>query len=487
MITASKAKLEPGRLLIDGHWTDGAKKFDTINPATGEVLTQVIEASPEAVDRAVSAARKAFEDRSGAWRKMSASERGRLIWRLADLVEQHIDELAELETLDNGKPIFESRYVDMPMVIDVLRYYAGLATKIHGETVNTFETAFTYTLREPVGVVGLIIPWNFPLLLASWKLGPALACGNTIVLKPAEQTPLTALRFGELAVDAGVPAGVLNILTGGPETGKAIVRHPGIDKIAFTGSTAVGKEIMRSSADTLKRVTLELGGKSPNIVFADSDIDGAVKGAINGIFYGKGEVCNAGSRLFVESKVRNEFLEKLVARAKKLQPADPLDPKTRLGAIVSQEQMQTVLSFVETGKKEGAKLIAGGNRVSVDGGKGFFLEPTIFGDVTNDMKIAQEEIFGPVLATLSFDDVDQVIELANRNQYGLAAAVWTRDIKKAHSVSRQLKAGTVWINTYGLMDAALPFGGYKSSGFGRELGMHAIEHYTELKTVWLNL
>ncbi len=418
---------------------------------------------------------------------MSASERGRLIWRLADLVEKHIDELAELETIDNGKPIFESRYVDMPMVIDVLRYYAGWATKIHGETVNTFETAFTYTLREPVGVVGLIIPWNFPLLLASWKLGPALACGNTIVLKPAEQTPLTTLRFGELAIEAGVPAGVLNIVTGGPETGKAIVRHPGIDKIAFTGSTAVGKEIMRSSADTLKRVTLELGGKSPNIVFADSDIDGAVKGAINGIFYGKGEVCNAGSRLFVEKKVQDEFLEKLVARAKKLQPADPLDPKTRLGAIVSQEQMQTVLSYVETGKKEGARLIAGGNRVSVDGGKGFFLEPTIFGDVTNDMKIAQEEIFGPVLATLSFDDIDQVIDLANRNQYGLAAAVWTRDIKKAHSVSRQLKAGTVWINTYGLMDAALPFGGYKSSGFGRELGMHAIEHYTELKTVWLNL
>jgi aldehyde dehydrogenase (NAD+) len=487
MITANKAKLEPGRLLIDGQWTDGAKKFDTINPATGEVLTQVVEASPEAVDRAVSAARKAFEDRSGPWRKMSASERGRLIWRLADLVEQHIDELAELETLDNGKPIFESRYVDMPMVIDVLRYYAGWATKIHGETVNTFEIAFTYTLREPVGVVGLIIPWNFPLLLASWKLGPALACGNTIVLKPAEQTPLTALRFGELAIEAGIPAGVLNIVTGGPETGKAIVRHPGIDKIAFTGSTAVGKEIMRSSADTLKRVTLELGGKSPNIVFADSDIDSAVKGAINGIFYGKGEVCNAGSRLFVENKVQNEFLEKLVARAKKLQPADPLDPKTRLGAIVSQEQMQTVLSYVEAGKKEGAKLIAGGNRVSVDGGKGFFLEPTIFGDVTNDMKIAQEEIFGPVLATLSFDDLDQVIDLANRNQYGLAAAVWTRDIKKAHSVSRQLKAGTVWINTYGLMDAALPFGGYKSSGFGRELGMHAIEHYTELKTVWLNL
>jgi acyl-CoA reductase-like NAD-dependent aldehyde dehydrogenase len=372
------------------------------------------------------------------------------------------------------------------MVIDVLRYYAGWATKIHGETVNTFETAFTYTLREPVGVVGLIIPWNFPLLLASWKLGPALACGNTIVMKPAEQTPLTTLRFGQLAMDAGIPAGVLNIVTGGPETGKAIVRHPGIDKIAFTGSTAVGKEIMRGAADSLKRVTLELGGKSPNIVFADSDLDNAVKGAINGIFYGKGEVCNAGSRLFVESKVQDEFLEKLVARTKKMQPADPLDPKSRMGAIVSQEQMQTVLNYIDVGKKE-AKLIAGGNRVSIDGSKGYFIEPTIFGGVTNDMKIAQEEIFGPVLATLAFDDLDQVIEQANKNQYGLAAAVWTRDLKKAHSVSRQLKAGTVWINTYGLMDAALPFGGYKSSGFGRVLGMNAIEHYTEVKTVWLNM
>ena len=487
MIAATKARVEPGRLLIDGQWVDGSKKFSTVNPATGEVLTEVVEASRDDVDRAVQAARRAFEDRGGAWRKMSASERGRLIWRLADVVERNIDELAELETLDNGKPIFESRNVDMPMVVDVLRYYAGLATKIHGETVNTLEAAFTYTLREPVGVVGLIIPWNFPLLLASWKLGPALACGCTVVLKPAEQTPLTTLRLGELAIEAGVPAGVLNIVTGGPETGRAMVAHPGIDKIAFTGSTAVGKEIMRGAAETLKRVTLELGGKSPNIVFADSEIDNAVKGAINGIFYGKGEVCNAGSRLFVESKVHDELLEKVVGRAKKMQPADPLDPKTRLGAIVSQEQMRTVLDYIDTGKKEGAKLVAGGNRASVDGGKGFFLEPTIFGGVNNDMKIAQEEIFGPVLSVLTFDDVDQVVDLANRNPYGLAAAVWTRDVKKAHSVSRRLKAGTVWINTYGLMDAALPFGGYKSSGFGRELGMHAIEHYTELKTVWLNI
>jgi aldehyde dehydrogenase (NAD+) len=487
MITATKAKVRPGKLLIDGQWVNGSKTFDTVNPATGEVLTQIVEASAAEVDQAVGAARRAFDTKGSVWRKMSASERGRLIWKLADLVEQHIDELAELETLDNGKPVFESRNVDMPMVIDVLRYYAGWATKIHGETVNTFDTAFTYTLREPVGVVGLIIPWNFPLLLASWKLGPALACGNTIVVKPAEQTPLTTLRLGELAIEAGFPAGVLNIVTGGPETGKAIVQHPGIDKIAFTGSTAVGKEIMRGAADTLKRVTLELGGKSPNIVFADADIDSAVKGTINGIFYGKGEVCNAGSRLFVESSVRDEFLDKLIGRAKKMVPGDPLDPKTRMGAIISQEQMQIVLGYIDAGKREGAKLLAGGNRVSVNGDKGFFIEPTVFGDVKNDMKIAQEEIFGPVLATLKFDDIDEVVEMANKNQYGLAAAVWTRDLKKAHQMSRILRAGTVWINTYGLMDAALPFGGYKNSGFGRELGQTALEYYTEVKTVWMNM
>jgi aldehyde dehydrogenase (NAD+) len=484
---AAKVKVEPGQLLIDGQWVDGAKKFDTINPATGEVLTQIAAASSADVDRAVDAARRALEGRDSPWRKMSASERGRLIWKLADLLEKNIDEFAELETLDNGKPIFESRYVDMPMVIDVLRYYAGLATKIHGETVNTLETAFTYTLREPVGVVGMIVPWNFPLLLASWKVGPALACGNTIVWKPASQTSLTTLRFGKLAIEAGVPAGVINIVTGPGEVGRTIVKHPGIDKIAFTGSTAVGQEIMRSAADTVKRITLELGGKSPNIVFADSDIDNAVKGAITGIFYGKGEVCNAGSRLFLESKVKDEFTDKLVARAAKMRPADPLDPKARLGAIVSQEQMQTVLGYIDSGKKDGAKLVAGGNRVSVDGGKGFFIEPTIFGDVKNDMTIAREEIFGPVLSVLTFDDIDEVIAQANDNPYGLAAAVWTRDVKKAHSVSRRLKAGTVWINTYGLMDASLPFGGYKSSGFGRELGAHAIEHYTEIKTVWLNM
>jgi aldehyde dehydrogenase (NAD+) len=402
-------------------------------------------------------------------------------------MEQHIEELAELETLDNGKPIFESRYVDMPMAIDVMRYYAGIATKIQGDTVNTLSAAFTYTMREPLGVVGAIVPWNFPLLLATWKLGPALACGNTVIYKPAEQTPLTALKLGELAIEAGFPPGVVNIVTGGPETGAAIVRHKDIDKVAFTGSTSVGKEIMRSAADTLKRVTLELGGKSPNIVFADSDIDSAVKGAINGIFYGKGEVCNAGSRLFVETKIQDEFMSKLVERAKKLRPGDPMDPKTRLGAIVSEKQMKHVLGYIEAGKKEGAQLVTGGNRVNVNGDKGFFIEPTVFGSVNNDMTIAQEEIFGPVLATLNFDDLDQVAELANKNVYGLAAGIWTNDIKKAHALSRRLKAGTVWINTYGPMDAAMPFGGYKQSGFGRELGAHAIEHYTELKSVWLAL
>src|SRR5579884_4341127 len=384
MLTATKAKVSAGKLLINGQWSESNRSFDTFNPATGEVLTQIAEASAADVDRAVAAARRAFEDRTGSWRKLSASERGRLLWKLSDLVERNIDELAELETLNNGKPIFESRYVDMPMVADVFRYYAGWATKIHGETVNTFSNAFTYTLREPVGVIGAIVAWNFPLLLASWKLGPALACGNTVVLKPAEQTPLTALRFGELALEAGLPAGVLNIVTGGPETGAALVKHPGVDKIAFTGSTVVGKEIMRNSADTLKRVTLELGGKSPNIVFADSQMDSAVKGALNGIFYGKGEVCCAGSRLFVEKKAEDEFMTKLVESSKKIKLGDPLDPKTRLGAIVSEKQMQTVLSYIEAGKKEGAHVLAGGKRAQVNGDNGYFIEPTIFGGVNND-------------------------------------------------------------------------------------------------------
>ncbi len=490
MLTATTARIQPGKLLIGGEWVEsaGGQMLDTINPATGEVITQIPAGTAEDVDLAVRAARRAFDDPNGAWQKLPATERGRLLWRISDLIEQHIDELAELETLDNGKPVFESRYVDLPMVVEVFRYYAGWATKIHGETINSRPNAFTYTLREPIGVVGAIVPWNFPLLLASWKLGPALATGNTVVIKPAEQTSLTMLRTGQLMMEAGLPPGVVNIVTGlGSTAGAALVNHPGVDKIAFTGSTAVGKQIMRNAAGTVKRVTLELGGKSPNIVFADADLDAALKGATTGIFYGKGEVCAAGSRLFVEKKIHDEFISRLVDRARKLRPGDPLDPKTRLGAIVSEQQMQRVLGYIEKGKGEGARLVAGGNRVSLDGGKGYFIEPTVFDAVENRMTIAQEEIFGPVLATIAFDDLDQLAEQANQNMYGLAAAIWTNDIRKAHGLARRLKAGTVWINAYNLYDVALPFGGFKQSGFGRELGMHAIEHYTELKSVWINL
>jgi aldehyde dehydrogenase (NAD+) len=489
MLTATKAKIEPGKLLIGGEWKPSASGavFDTINPATGEVLTQVASATAEDVDRAVQSARAAFDDEKGPWRRLTANDRARLMWKLADLIEKNIDEIAELETLDNGKPIFESRYVDLPMVAEVFRYYAGWANKIHGETIAARPDAFTYTMREPVGVVGAIVAWNFPLLLASWKLGPALTCGCTVVLKPAEQTSLSALRLGELILEAGFPAGVVNIVTGAAETGQALVAHPGVDKIAFTGSTAVGKEIMKSAADTLKRVTLELGGKSPNIVFADADIDAAVRGAYNGIFYGKGEVCAAGSRLFVQKQVHDELITKLVDRTKKLKPGDPLDPKTRLGAIVSEQQMAHVLGYIDSGKSEGATLVTGGGRASVDGGRGYFVEPTIFDKVSNEMKIACEEIFGPVLATIEFDDVDEIAAMANANPYGLAAAVWTNDIRKAHRMASKLKAGTVWINTYNIFDVALPFGGYKQSGFGRELGAQALESYTELKSVYLNL
>jgi aldehyde dehydrogenase (NAD+) len=489
MLTATKAKIESGKLLIGGEWKPSASGavFDTVNPATGEVLTQIASASADDVDRAVQAARAAFDDEKGSWRRLIANDRARLLWKLADLIEKNIDEIAELETLDNGKPIFESRYVDLPMVAEVFRYYAGWANKIHGETIAARPDAFTYTMREPVGVVGAIVAWNFPLLLASWKLGPALACGCTIVLKPAEQTSLSALRLGELIVEAGFPAGVVNIVTGAAETGQALVAHPGVDKIAFTGSTVVGKEIMKSAADTLKRVTLELGGKSPNIVFADADIDAAVRGAYNGIFYGKGEVCAAGSRLFVQKQVHDELMTKLVDRTKKLKPGDPLDPKTRLGAIVSEQQMAHVLGYIDSGKAEGAKLVTGGRRASVDGGRGYFVEPTIFDNVSNEMKIAREEIFGPVLATIAFEDVDEIAAVANANPYGLAAAVWTNDIRKAHRMASKLKAGTVWINTYNIFDVALPFGGYKQSGFGRELGAQALESYTEVKSVYVSL
>jgi acyl-CoA reductase-like NAD-dependent aldehyde dehydrogenase len=488
MATAPQVQVRPGKLFIGGKWEDAAsgKTYATMNPATGEVITQVADAAEPDADRAVRAARAAFD--SGPWAEMSAADRGKILWKLGDLVDQHAEELGTLETLDNGKPIFESRYVDIPMVAEVFRYYAGWATKIHGETVPVRGPFLNYTLREPVGVVAAIVPWNFPLLLASWKVGPALAAGNTVVLKPAPWTPLTALRLAELAQQAGLPDGALNVVTGSTrELGRALVVHPGVDKVAFTGSTATGQQILRDAAGTLKQVTLELGGKSPNIILADADLDAAVKGATIGIFYGKGEVCAAGSRVFVEKKIKDDFIGKLAERAKKVQPGDPLDPKCRFGALVSREQMEKVLGYIEKGKAEGARLVAGGARAEVGNGKGYFVQPTVFDGVKNEMTIAREEIFGPVAAAIEFADVEDAVRQANDTPYGLAAAVWTRDISKAHRIARQLKAGTVWINTYNNYDPAAAFGGYKMSGWGRELGAHALEHYTQVKSVWVNL
>jgi len=488
MSSETSASLPVGKLFINGKWSDArtGRTFETRNPATGEILARVADADPSDVDAAVAAARKAFEE--GPWPKMGAADRSRLLWRIADLLIQRADEVARIETLDNGKPIFESRQVDVPLVAEIFQYYAGWATKLTGETIPAKPGAFTYTLREPVGVVAAIVPWNFPLLLASWKVAPALAAGNTVILKPSSNTPLSALKFAEIAEEAGLPDGVLNVLTGkGSVVGMALVRHAGVDKIAFTGETKTGIEIMKSGAETLKRITLELGGKSPNIVFADADLEAAVRGATVGIFYGKGEVCAAGSRLFVEKKIHDEFVDKLVGRAKKMVPGDPLDPKTRFGAIVSKTQMEKVLSYIASGKEEGARLVAGGERAQVGNLNGNFILPTVFDAVKPDMRIAREEIFGPVLATLEFSDAEEAIAQANSSPYGLAAGVWTRDLAKAHRAARALKAGTVWVNTYNRYDPSLPFGGYKLSGYGRELGSVSLEHYTQVKSVWVEL
>jgi aldehyde dehydrogenase (NAD+) len=472
------------RLLINNQWvdpTDGGS-FETLNPATGEVLAKVAAAGPGDVDRAVKSARRALE--SGPWSTMDAADRGRLLFKLADLIEKEARDLAVLESLNCGKTLKDSQG-DLEGVVATLRYYAGWADKIEGRTVPVRGNFLCYTLRQPVGVVGQIIPWNFPLLMLAWKWGPALACGNTVVLKPAEQTPLTALRVGELALEAGFPPGVVNILNGmGETTGAALVTHPDVDKIAFTGHVDTAKIIQKAAADTLKRVTFELGGKSPNVVFADADMEQAVAGAFHAIYFHGGQCCTAGSRLFVEKKIHQDFVERLAEKAKERKLGDPLDPTTEQGPQVSKEQMDKILGYCDVGQKEGATLMVGGHRY---GNKGYFVEPTIFDNVKDDMAIAKDEIFGPVVSVLPFQGVDEVIDRANRTSYGLAAAVWTRDIDKAHLFARKVKAGTVWVNCYHVVDTNTPFGGFKMSGQGRENGEAALEHYTELKTVTVKL
>jgi len=474
------------KLLINNQWTEAAsgRTFATINPSTGEEICRVAEADKEDVDRAVNAARQAFE--RGPWRKMAAAERGRLMNKLADLIEKHADELARLEALDNGKPYRMALAADLPLTVACYRYYAGWADKVQGRTIPINGNYFCYTKLEPVGVVGQVIPWNFPLLMQAWKLAPALACGNTVVLKPAEQTPLTALRVGELIVEAGFPEGVVNILPGyGPTAGQAIARHMDVDKVAFTGSTEVGHLIMEAAAQTnLKRVTLELGGKSPNIVFADADMDKAVEGSHFALFFNQGQCCCAGSRLFVERKAYDEFVQRSVDRARRRTVGDPFDAKTEQGPQVDGAQFDKVMSYIESGKQEGAQLLCGGGRV---GDRGYFIEPTVFAGVRDEMKVAREEIFGPVMTIIPFDGLDEVIERGNKTMYGLAAAVWTKDIGKATAIANGLRAGTVWVNCYDVFDAAAPFGGFKQSGIGRELGEYGLQQYSEVKTVTVAL
>lgn len=489
MTATAEAPAIQNRLFINGEFVDArsGETFGTTNPATEELITEVASAGPEDVDLAVQAARAQMEPGSE-WQKMKPRDRAKVLWRLADMLSTRAAEIGHIETIDNGKPIFESQFVDTPAAAECLYYFAGWSGKVTGETLPVNENAFTYTLREPVGVVGAITPWNFPLMLAVWKIAPALACGNTVVIKPASNTSLSLLKFAEYAKECGLPPGVLNVVPGrGSVVGNAMVDHPGVDAIAFTGSAEVGRGIMARAAKTLKKVALELGGKSPNIVFADADLDAAAKGALNAIFYGKGEVCAAGSRLLVEESAHDELMEKVIERVNKIQAGDPLHPKTRLGAVVSKEQMESVLGYIETGKSEGAKLVAGGERADIGTGKGYFVKPTIFDDVSPEHRIAKEEIFGPVLATIRFKDAEDAVVKANATVYGLAAAVWTRDVSKAHRTARAVKAGTVWVNTYNLYDPSLPFGGFKESGFGRDQGRDALEKYTQTKSVWVNL
>lgn len=476
-------------LFIDGAFVEaeGGATLQTIDPSTEEVLAEVSAAQPADVERAVAAARAAFDD--GRWSGLDASARARVLWRMADAIGARREHLAHLESRDAGKTLFDSGKIEIPFAAEILRYYAGWATKLHGQTSLNKPGALLYTLREPVGVVGAIIPWNFPFLMAMWKVAPALAAGCSVVLKPAELTPLSALELAEIAREAGLPDGVLNVVPGlGQSAGRALVEARGVDKVAFTGSTAVGREVMRGAAGTLKRVSLELGGKSANIAFADADPERVAKVALTGIFYNKGEVCAAGSRLLVERPIYDAVVEAVAARAQKLTLGPALDETTRMGPLVSAGQLERVLGYIEKGKAEGARLCCGGARdPKAGGGKGFFVQPTVFAEVAPEHTIAQEEIFGPVLSVIPFEGEDEAVAIANGTAYGLAAAVHTRDIGRAHRVARALKAGTVWINTYNLYDPDLPFGGTGESGLGRELGAAALDLYTETKSVWVDL
>lgn len=480
--------IQERKLFINGEWQPPAsgRHFETINPATGEVLAHIGEADAEDADRAVGAARAAFE---GPWGRTGASERERILRDMAGLIEKHQAELARLETLDTGKPIREAARIDIPAAARAFYYYAGLATKIEGNVYPAPGNFLIYGQREPLGVIAQIVPWNFPLLLASWKIAPALACGNTVVLKPSELTPLTALRLAELCAEAGVPPGVVNVLPGyGPTVGAALVRHAGVEKVAFTGSIPTGQFIMREAATTLKKVSLELGGKSPNIFFQDTNLEAAIEGALFGIFYGQGEVCQAGSRVFVQRELYDTFLERIVTRARQISPGDPLDEKTQLGPLVSATHRERVLGYIATAEKEGAKILCGG-AIPEDPGLnvGYFVQPTVIEAPNPSITVCQEEIFGPVVTVTPFESEEQVVAWANNVKYGLAGAVWTSDVRRAHRLANQLKVGTVWINAYNMLTPEVPFGGYKMSGFGRDLGTHAVEEYTQLKSVWVNL
>ena len=477
----------PRQLFIDGRWADAAsgRTFETPNPATGDTLAWVAEGDAEDIDRAVKAARRAFEE--GPWSRMTPSERGRIIWRIGDLILAHLDELAQLESLDNGKPFTVAQAADVPLAADMFHYMAGWATKIEGNSIDISvpympgANFHSYTLREPVGVVGQIIPWNFPLLMAAWKVAPALATGNCVVLKPAEQTPLTALRLAELIAEAGVPDGVVNVVPGFGETaGAALAAHPDVDKVAFTGSTAVGKLIVAAAAATnLKKLTLELGGKSPNIVFEDA-VEGAIEGAAHAIFFNHGQCCVAGSRLYVHQSRFDEVVDGVAEIAKSIKLGSGMEAGTQMGPLVSEEQLQRVSGYLESGKAEGATALSGGGRF---GDRGFFIEPTVLINTHGNMKVVREEIFGPVLVAAPFTDLDEIAAKANDSEYGLGAGIWTKDISKAHALAKKLRAGTVWINCYNVFDAALPFGGYKQSGWGREMGHEVLNSYTQVKAV----